>query len=158
MPDALSSASPVVPARGALLGFDFGLVRIGVAVGEFETRIANPLTTLTEESNDARFAAIARLIDEWQPIMLVTGIPAHLDGEDHELTRRCQRFANQLRGRFGLPVAECDERLSSATAESELRSLGQRDWRKRKPLLDAAAARIILQHYLDGLPNEPTRC
>lgn len=157
MPEA-SPTHPTVRQRGALLGFDFGLARIGVAVGELETRMANPLTTLSEESNEARFAAIARLIDEWQPIMLVVGIPAHLDGEEHELTRRCRRFANQLRGRFGLPVAECDERLSSAEADTELRSLGQRDWRKRKPLLDATAARIILQNHLDGLPHEPTRC
>lgn len=157
MPDPLPPPEPM-PARGALLGFDFGLARIGIAVGEFETRIASPLSTLTEESNDARFAAIARLIDEWRPVGLVVGIPTHLDGGEHELTRRCRRFANQLRGRFGLPVAECDERLSSAAADAELRALGRADWRKRKPLLDAAAARIILQHYLDGLPNESTRC
>lgn len=155
MPEALSN-SLAVPPRGSLLGFDFGLARIGVAVGELETGIANPLVTLSEESNEARFAAIARLIDEWRPIMLVVGIPTHLDGEEHELTRRCRRFANQLRGRFGLPVTECDERLSSAAAEAELRSLGQRDWRKRKPLLDATAARIILQNHLDSLPHEST--
>ena len=149
MPEA-APAAPRLPARGTLLGFDFGLARIGVAVGELETAHASPLTTIAAEAGDARFAAISRLIAEWRPVGLVVGSPTHLDGTEHELTARCRRFANQLRGRFNLPVAECDERLSSAAAEVVLQEAGARSWQARKPLLDAVAAQIILQHFLDS--------
>ncbi|QID16894.1 Holliday junction resolvase RuvX [Nitrogeniibacter mangrovi] len=140
------------PSRGTVMGFDFGLARIGVAVGEFETARANPLTTLHVQSNRARFDAIAALIDEWRPVQLVVGLPLGLDGEAQERTARCQRFANQLDGRYGLPVALVDERFSSAEAERLLADAGQRRWQDRKAALDAAAAGIILQHYLDQGP------
>lgn len=159
MPDPLQPTAPTEhPARGTLLGFDFGLARIGVAVGELETGDANALTTIDAKSDAERFAAIARLLTEWRPVLLVTGIPVHLDGSEHAMTQRCRRFANQLRGRFGLTVAECDERLSSAAADSLLREGGTRDWRKRKVMLDATAAQLILQLYLDSLHHAHTRC
>ncbi|WP_332671000.1 Holliday junction resolvase RuvX [Aromatoleum sp.] len=148
MPDPARDA-PALPARGTLLGFDFGLARVGVAVGELETGHANALLTLAGEASAPRFAAIEKLLAEWRPAGLVVGVPRHLDGTPHELTARCRRFANQLRGRFGLPVVECDERLSSAAAEAALVDGGQRDWRARKEVLDAVAAQIILQHFLD---------
>ena len=149
MPDPAPPAPPALPHRGTLLGFDFGLVRIGVAVGELETGRANALLTLEGEASAPRFAAIEKLLAEWRPVGLVVGVPFHLDGAPNELTARCRRFANQLRGRFGLPVAECDERLSSAAAETALVDSGERDWRARKQALDAVAAQIILQHFLD---------
>lgn len=131
-----------------LLGFDFGTARIGVATGETETRLAQPLTTIHGEAKDQRFGEIARLIAEWQPACLVVGLPCALDGTATEMTARCQRFANQLRGRFGLPVQLVDERLSSAEAEEMLREVS-RDWRARKQVLDAVAAQRILQAFLD---------
>lgn len=140
-----------LPARGCLLGFDFGLARIGVATGELETGLANALATVVGEANAARFAAISRLIEEWRPVALVVGLPRPLDGEgDHALAPRCRRFANQLRGRFGLPVLFADERLSSLEAERDMREAGARRWQARKEKLDAAAARLILQHFLDA--------
>lgn len=142
-----------LPARGTLLGFDFGLVRLGVAIGELETGQASALTTINGEANAPRFVAIAALIAEWHPAGLVVGIPTHLDGTPHEMTARCRRFANQLRGRYGLPVMESDERLSSAAAEAALEEAGQRSWRARKPVLDAVAAQIILQHFLDTIQH-----
>lgn len=153
MPDV---AGPALPARGSVIGFDFGMARIGVAVGELETGLASPLAVISEESNQARFAAIASLLDEWRPVALVIGIPRHIDGTEHAMTVRCRRFANQLRGRFALPVMEIDERLSSAAAEGELASAGIGDWRARKRVIDAAAARIILQDYLDTTEHEPS--
>lgn len=147
MPEPQGAASR--PARGTLLGFDFGEARIGVAVGEFETAQANPLTTIHAQSNRARFDAIGALIAEWQPVQLVVGLPLGLDGEPQQRTARCQRFANQLNGRYGLPVATVDERFSSAEAERLLGDAGLKHWQDRKPVLDAAAAQIILQHYLD---------
>ncbi|MDR2240416.1 MAG: Holliday junction resolvase RuvX [Zoogloeaceae bacterium] len=145
---ACSPASAPV-AQGTVLAFDFGLKRIGVAVGETLLKQAHALITLEAETNAARFAALARLIEEWQPSLLVVGLPLALDGGEHAMTARCRRFANQLRGRFGLPVALTDERLTSAAAESELRAAGL-DWKARKGKLDAVAAQHILQDYFDA--------
>ncbi|WP_345532127.1 Holliday junction resolvase RuvX [Viridibacterium curvum] len=135
-----------------VLGFDFGTARIGVAVGETETGLAQPLQTIHGEANEQRFGEIAKLIAEWQPARLVVGLPSREDGSEHEMAPRCRRFANQLNGRFSLPVELFDEGLSSVEADELLKSAGgklARDWRERKRLLDAVAAQRILQSYLD---------
>ena len=90
--------------RGTLIGFDFGTVRIGVAVGELETRMAQPLSVIDGEANALRFTAIEKLIAEWQPVAFVVGLPTAPDGTPHDMTARCQRFGNQLQGRYRLPV------------------------------------------------------
>lgn len=123
------------PAPQTLLAFDFGLKRTGVATGNTLTRSAQPLRTVAAEG-DARFDAIAKLIAEWQPAALVVGVPFHPDGAPHDNTRRAQRFARQLHGRFRLPVHEVDERWSTTEALSD----GARD-------ADAAAAAILLEQY-----------
>lgn len=147
----MRDGAPVaLPARGTLLGFDFGLMRVGVAVGEIETGQANALVTLEGEASAPRFAAIEKLLSEWRPVALVVGVPCHLDGTAQELAARSRRFGNQLHGRFGLLVFECDERLSSAAADAALTDAGERDWRARKRKLDAVAAQLILQHFLDS--------
>ena len=122
-----------------LLGFDFGEVRIGVAVGNTLTESAQPLTVLASVPTRERFESIGRLIAEWQPAALVVGRPVHPDGNPHDMTLRCERFARQLAGRFNLPVHLTDERYSSAIAHSEGAGAGQ---------LDAQAAAIILRQYL----------
>ena len=132
-----------------MLAFDFGEKRIGVAVGDTRIGIAHPLETLRAESNDARFAAIARLIEEWRPIVLVVGLPAWLEGGEHAMSARCRRFARQLEGRFRLPAALVDERLSSLEASQCLDEAGLRG-RRQKAVLDQVAAQRILQTYLDG--------
>lgn len=152
MPEAAAAAQSL-PARGTVLGFDFGLVRLGVAVGELETRQASALTTIAEEINDRRFAAIGKLLAEWRPVALVVGVPCHLDGSAHAMTARCRRFANQLHGRFALPVREVDERLSSVAADTALEQAGDRRWEDRKARVDAVAAQIILQDFLDGIKH-----
>jgi putative Holliday junction resolvase len=144
--------SPCLPARGCLLGFDFGIARVGVATGEIETGLANPLATIALTSNTARFEAISRLIHEWRPIALIVGLPRPLDGEgEHAIEPHCRRFANQLHGRFNLPVHFADERLSSIEADRNLRDAGMKNWRTRKKKCDTAAAQLILQHFLDTL-------
>lgn len=135
-----------------VLAFDFGTQRIGVAVGATMLRNARPLTTISAEANAVRFEAIGKLIAQWQPARLVVGLPLALDGGEHAMTARCRRFANQLHGRFKLPVEFADERLSSAEAEARLRA-GGADLRRNKPAIDAAAAAIILQTYFDGTPH-----
>jgi len=133
---------------GTLLAFDFGEKRIGIAVGNTFSATAQPLTTIDDERNEHRFAAIAALIREWQPAALVVGLPCNDDGTPHELTRLCRRFANRLKGRFDLPTILVDERYTSAAASSQLNEAGIRG-RQQKPLLDQVAAQQILQAYLD---------
>jgi len=137
------------PGRGSVLGFDFGLARIGVAVGELESGTAHAIETIADEAGKVRFARIAALLEEWRPVALVVGLPLHPDGSEHDLTHRCRRFANQLHGRFGLPVSLVDERYSSLEAGRELAQAGLAG-RRARPQLDAAAAQVILQHFLDA--------
>jgi putative Holliday junction resolvase len=139
--------------QGSVLAFDFGVKRIGVAVGTLlgagRSGPARALTTIDAEANDARFAAIAVLIAEWQPVRLLVGRPSNDDGTPHEMTARCERFANQLHGRYRLPVDEVDERFTSTEADAGLRERGL-SWQERKAQVDAEAALIILQSWLDN--------
>ncbi len=124
-----------VAAQQSFLAFDFGVKRVGVAIGTLVLGEARPLKTIAAEG-DARFAAIATLIDEWRPDALVVGVPFHPDGAEHDNTHRARRFARQLHGRFHLPVHEVDERYTT----TEARAGGARD-------LDAAAAALILDQF-----------
>lgn len=139
--------------NGAVLAFDFGEKRIGVAVGDMSIGIAHPLQTISGESNEIRFLAIGALISEWKPARLVVGLPMHLDGTEHELTRLSRKFARRLEGRFGLPTDMIDERLSSAEASQSLNELGIRG-RNQKTMLDQVAAQRILQSYFDRQAHE----
>ena len=152
-PPALHSAQPAAISE-TILAFDFGEKRIGVAVGESLIGSARALATIAEAASEARFAAIGRLIGHWQPARLVVGLPRNDGTAEHAMGARCRRFANQLHGRFGLPVFTADERLSSVAAEAALSAAGRTHWRERKAVLDAAAARIILQTFLDTRRHE----
>jgi putative holliday junction resolvase len=134
----MMAAPAVVTPSSQFLAFDFGTRRIGVASGNGLLRQATPLPTLDAA---AAFEAIAVLLREWQPTALVVGVPRHPDGAPHDNTRRAERFARQLRGRFGLPVFEVDERYSTTEAQSQ----GVAD-------ADAAAAAIILNQFFNEHP------
>jgi putative Holliday junction resolvase len=136
-----------------VLAFDFGTRRIGVAVGNTLTRKAHPLATIAAERTDARIQAIAALITEWQPGMLVVGLPTHADGTEHDTTLRARRFARQLDARFGLPIAMVDERWTSEAAQSALEDAGITG-RKGKAVRDQVAAQLILQSWFDE-PDKP---
>jgi putative holliday junction resolvase len=127
--------APAVAHR-SLLSFDYGERRVGVATGNTLLGRGSPLRTLAAEG-EARFAAIAALLAEWQPDALVVGVPFHPDGAEHDNTRRARRFARQLRGRFGLPVHEVDERYTTVEAAAG----GAAD-------VDAASAVLILEQFL----------
>jgi putative pre-16S rRNA nuclease len=131
-----------------LLAFDFGERYLGVAVGDTGLGMAHPLATIDARSAAERFRAVAALVGEWRPARLVVGLPLSPEGDAHDLTRKAQRFARQLEGRFGLPVALQDERFSSVEAESRLRAIG-RGGRRHKNLTHPVAAQVILQAYLD---------
>lgn len=144
-----SPLTPPLPQSGTVLGFDFGEKRIGVAVGDLTLGLAHPLTTIQGERKDQRFGAIEKLLKEWRPAVVVVGLPAHLDGEEHEMSARCRRFAHQLEGRFGVKAELVDERLTSAAASEDLNDIGVRG-RRQKAVLDQVAAQRILQSFLDN--------
>ena len=131
---------------GTLIGFDFGERRIGVAVGETSVGIASAVGVIQEASDAARLAAIDRLEAEWHPVAFVIGQPRHADGAEHAVARRAARFARRLQARYRRPVMLVDETLSSVEAERRLRETGSKGARAE---LDAAAAAVILQSYLD---------
>lgn len=133
---------------GTILAFDFGEKRIGVAVGNLELGMAHPLATVNEEKTVARFNRIADLVEEWQPALLVVGLPTHADGTEHELTKLSRRFARRLEGRFGIKTVFVDERYTSISAGEALREAGVKS-RKQKSALDQVAAQLILQSYFD---------
>ncbi|MDR1349335.1 MAG: Holliday junction resolvase RuvX [Zoogloeaceae bacterium] len=133
---------------GAVLAFDFGEKRTGVAVGETALLQAHPLTVIQTSNDDARLTAIARLIDEWQPELLLVGHPVHIDSAAHVMTARARSFSQSLAARFKLPVQEADERLTSREAETRLRETGK-SAKSMKPMLDAVAAQLILQTWFD---------
>lgn len=134
----------------AYLGFDFGLQRIGVAVGQALTRTAQPLTTLAAQQGQPDWEAVARLIADWRPAALVVGVPRHDDGSPLSVTEPARRFGRRLHGRFGLPVHEVDERLSSRAAEDHLAEHGRggRRLSKNKGAIDRLAAAVILETWL----------
>ena len=134
------AAIPVPAHLQSFMAIDLGLKRSGVAVGNRLLRSATPQATIRAEG-DARFAQVAARLAEWQPDALVIGVPYHPDGASHENTARALKFARQLRGRFGLPVFEVDERYSTTEALSG----GASD-------ADAASACIILEQFLRSLP------
>jgi putative Holliday junction resolvase len=117
-----------------ILAFDFGEKRIGVAVGNTIIKTAEALKIIQGKNQDEKFKAIEALIQEWQPQLLVVGLPTHPDGAEHEMTLKAKRFGNQLHGRFQKEVVWVDERYTSVSVQD-----GN----------DALAAQLILQQYLD---------
>jgi putative Holliday junction resolvase len=119
-----------------VLAFDFGLKRIGVAVGEPELGMAHPLPVARD------FSQVEKLIQEWKPTHLVVGLPTSVQGEPHAMTKQAEEFARRLEKRFKLPVARVDERYTSVEAESRLKGV-------KKKAVDSVAAQLILEQYFD---------
>ena len=140
------SADARDPRSGTVLAFDFGERRIGIAVGELQIGVAHPLDTIDAEANDVRFARIEALVNEWQPVLLLVGLPLALDGSEHAMTALARRFAQRLQGRFGVETRMVDERLTSVEAEQQARDIGL-DLRKGRSKIDQLAAKLILEDY-----------
>ena len=144
MPDTPEAARPET-----VIAFDFGLRRIGVAVGQTVTASASPLGVVANDPDGPDHARIAALVDEWRPARLVVGLPAHADGTPSDIEKQVRAFIADLE-RYGLPVATVDERYTSIEAEAVLkraRSEGSRG-RISKEAIDAAAAVLIAERYL----------
>jgi len=140
-----------VSARaGTFLGFDYGRRFIGIAVGGTASRRAEALTTALVRNGEPDWAAIGRLVEQWQPQAFVVGLPLNMDDSESDMTREAKRFGNRLRGRYNLPVHWVDERLTSVAAHEALAEAGV-PGRRRKAQLDRLAAQTILQAFLDEL-------
>ncbi|UQB41699.1 Holliday junction resolvase RuvX [Thiomicrospira microaerophila] len=127
--------------EGLVLGFDFGLKRIGIASGQTLTGSSGPLTTLTSHQGKTDWDGITKLINEWQPKALIVGLPLRLDGTEQPFTQNARKFGQRLHGRYQKPVFFVEEQLSSFEAEQ----------RNLKTPIDAHAAQIILQNWLEAL-------
>ncbi len=148
MPD---SAVP----RGYILGFDFGFRRIGVAVGQFTTMTATSLETVGH-GKTPDWVVIDRLVREWNPVLLLVGLPLDNRGGETDMSRAARKFGASLHDRYSLDVNFADERLSSHAAErrfAELRAQGSLK-KKHARQLDAMAAQIILENWIQSTPGE----
>ena len=121
-----------------ILAFDYGTRRVGVAVGNTETKASQALKTISATNADGLFREVESLLKEWQPDQIVVGLPTHPDGAKHEMTARAKRFGNQVNGRFNLPVTWVDERYTSAVLEGDPQMHDN---------LDAHSAALILEQY-----------
>jgi putative Holliday junction resolvase len=126
-----------------VMAFDYGVRRVGVAVGNSVAQAGQALKTIAAPNVDGLFREIQILINEWQPQQLVVGRPVHPDGVEHEMTAKATRFGNQLRGRLNLPVDWVDERYTSAILDGDL---------KMRDNLDAHSAALILEQYFAERP------
>jgi putative holliday junction resolvase len=142
----------VAPSAEVIIAFDYGVRRIGVAVGQTTTATASPAGVIPVHGSPD-WPAIERCVREWSPGRLLVGVPYNMDGTETVLTATCRAFANELARRFGLPVDCVDERLTSAAATADLREArrsGARTRRVRREDIDAHAARLILETWLRG--------
>lgn len=131
------------PIEGVVIGFDFGLKRIGVAIGQTITHTATPEAIVASKDGKPDWEHISRLFEEWKPSAIVVGLPMRLNGEEQALTQPARKFGQRLSGRYQRPVYYIEEQLSSIEAE-------QRKTKTDQPM-DDHAAQIILENWLDAL-------
>ncbi len=144
------------PAARTVLSFDYGLRRIGVAVGNTLTGTAEALATIDAQDGLPDWRAIDRCVADWRPAAIVAGVPYNMAGRDARITTAALRFADELRQRYGIEVHRVDERLSSREAEDsfrELRRSGAKAKRVRRGDVDREAARLLLMQWLRAQPG-----
>ncbi|WP_028772622.1 Holliday junction resolvase RuvX [Shewanella waksmanii] len=133
----------------SVLGFDFGTKSIGVAIGQAITASARPLTSLKANDGIPKWEDIAALIEEWQPDIVVVGLPLNMDGTEQEMTQRARKFANRINGRFGIKIATQDERLTTADAKARLFEFGGYK-ALTKGQVDSMSAVLIIESYFEN--------
>ena len=122
----------------SVMAFDYGTKRIGVAVGNSLTKSAQNLPVILNAGEEQRFAAIAKIVTEWKPDMIVVGLPLYPDGAEHEMTQKARRFGQQMGGRYSRPVYYVDERYSSVLLEGDV---------QYQKSIDSHAAALILEQF-----------
>lgn len=134
----------------ALLIFDFGVKRIGVAYGQTVTGSATPLSPLKAKDGIPDWTQIESLLKEWQPNKVLVGLPLNMDGTESEMSRRARKFANRIHGRFGTPIEMHDERLTSFEAKGHVIAAGgNRDFGQNS--VDGAAAVLLFESWYNSL-------
>lgn len=129
-----------------VIGFDYGLKRIGVAIGNAVTKESRPLRIIPWKTNEEKWREVQKLIKEWEPDAFIVGVPYHSDGQENTMTKPCKTFGRQLNGRFNKPVYFVDERFSSVEAEAT---------HPDSEFIDDEAASVILQQwYLSDISSE----
>ena len=147
MPHSEPTSDKRDPQR--VLAFDFGTRSIGVASGQAVTRTASELPPLKAQNGIPSWEEIQKLLEDWQPDLVLVGLPLNMDGSESDLALRARKFANRIHGRFGYPIELHDERLSTREAKEEARSRGHRGSYKDNPV-DSIAARLILESWWRG--------
>lgn len=141
-----------MPNSLSLLAFDFGTHYIGVAAGQSITQTASPLPALKARDGQPQWEAVAALLQEWQPQLLLVGLPLNMDGTPSHMSQRARRFAGRLQGRFGIPVKLVDERLSTREAREQMPHSTSH---KKDPKVDSVAAALLIESYFNDGLGEP---
>ncbi|AFR05103.1 Holliday junction resolvase RuvX [Pectobacterium brasiliense] len=136
-------------ASRTILAFDFGTKSIGVAIGQEITGTARALTSFKAQEGIPDWQKVEKLLSEWQPDLVVVGLPLNMDGTEQPLTARARKFANRLHGRFGIAIELHDERLSTVEARADLFERGGFK-ALDKGSVDAASAVIILESWFEA--------
>lgn len=131
-----------------IIGFDFGKKYIGVAVGQEITGSASPLGSIKANDGIPHWDSLASYLTEWQPDLIVVGLPLNMDGSEQQLTKDARKFGNRIAGRFGLKVEFQDERLTTADAKEQLFSRGGYK-NLKKDNIDAESARLIIESFFE---------
>jgi putative Holliday junction resolvase len=132
-----------------VMGVDFGTTSIGFAIGQMVTGTASPIKAVKAKDGTPNWDDIERILKEWQPELVVVGLPLNMDGTEQPMTLRAKKFANRIHGRFGLPVVTHDERLTTADAKAHLyQSGGYRNLKKGN--VDAQSAAVILESWFEA--------
>ncbi len=143
----MANKHPKTPQEvsGVVIGFDFGLRRIGVAIGQTITQTASPQAIVNSKDGKPDWQHISQLFSQWQPSAIVVGLPFHLNGEEQALTQPARKFGQRLSGRYDKPVFYIEEQLSSVAAENRVRP---KRGKARGEAIDDQAAQIILENWL----------
>ncbi|MBB6519897.1 Holliday junction resolvase RuvX [Pseudoteredinibacter isoporae] len=134
-----------------VLAFDYGLRNIGLAQGNRLSNTSQELKPLKAKDGTPNWDEIKKILEEWQPDLVVVGLPLNMDDSESELSKRARKFANRLHGRFGVAIEMMDERLSSFEAKEEASERGQLGNYSKQPI-DSIAARLILESWLASQP------
>ena len=132
-----------------IIGFDFGKKYIGVAVGQEITHSASPLGSIKAKDGIPDWDSLGAYLKEWQPDLIVVGLPLNMDGTEQQLTKDAKKFGNRIAGRFGLKVTFQDERLTTADAKEQLFARGGYK-NLKKDNIDAESARLIIESFFEG--------
>ncbi len=146
------------PPYPTVLGFDFGMKRIGIAIGQTLTKTARPVAIIKATHGIPDWTVIQHLITTWDAASLVVGMPYHMDGSQQTITRSAIKFAHRLRARFNQPVYTVDERLTTVEARRQYfaDSTRSKSHRRSVPSWDSLAAKLILEQWLQQEAHDDT--